>query len=49
MINIEVTQPLSCLTVSRRVFSQDFQNQVIPGLETKTKRSCSPVDSDENL
>lgn len=32
----------------RRVSSQDFQDGVIPGQETNTESSHSPVGSDEN-
>ena len=32
----------------RRVFSQDFQDQAIPGQEAKTESSHSSMDSNEN-
>ena len=32
----------------RHVFSQDFEDQVIPGQETKAESSHSPMDSNEN-
>ena len=35
-------------SASRRVFSQDFPNQAIPGQETKAKASFSSVDLDGN-
>ncbi|KAI5216374.1 Rab3 Gtpase-Activating Protein Non-Catalytic Subunit [Manis pentadactyla] len=35
-------------SLPRHVFSQDFQDQAIPGQETKAESSHSPVDSDEN-
>ena len=34
-------------SASRHVFSQDFQNQAIPGQETKAKSPYSSVDPDE--
>ena len=34
--------------ILRHVFSQDFQDQEVPGQETKAESAHSPMDSDEN-